>query len=125
MKYIVLIYNDPKLLGAMPKEEFNSTMRDCLSHADEMVRKGSLLESQMLEDPSTARSVRIRGGKRMVTDGPFIETKEFLGGFNIIEADNMEEAEKLADNFPWASVGCVEIRPIRDIGGVRKAVGAG
>jgi hypothetical protein len=125
MKYIVLIYNDPKLLGAMPKEEFNSTMRDCLSHADEMVRKGSLLESQMLEDPSTARSVRIRGGKRMVTDGPFIETKEFLGGFNIIEADNMEEAEKLADNFPWASVGCVEIRPIRDIGGVRKAVGVG
>ncbi|HEY6219330.1 MAG TPA: YciI family protein [Gemmatimonadaceae bacterium] len=124
MKFVVLIYNDPELLGVVPKEEFNSTMRDCLAHADEMRRDGKLLETQMLEDPKTARSVRIRKGRRVVVDGPFAETKEVLGGFNIIEAANMEEAVKLADAFPWSSTGCVEIRPVRDIGGVRKAVEA-
>ena len=124
MKFVVLIYNDPELLGAVPKEEFNSTMPDCLAHADEMRRDGKLLETQMLEEPKTARSVRIRKGRRTVMDGPFAETKEVLAGFNIIEAANMEEAVKLADAFPWSSTGCVEIRPIRDVGGVRKAVGA-
>jgi hypothetical protein len=124
MKFVVLIYNDPELLGAVPKEEFNSTMRDCLAHADEMRRDGKLLETQMLEEPKTARSVRIRKGRRTVMDGPFAETKEVLAGFNIIEAANMEEAVKLADAFPWSSTGCVEIRPVRDIGGVRKAVEA-
>src|ERR1041385_2578020 len=124
MKFVVLIYNDPELLGVVPKEEFNSTMRDCLAHADEMRRDGKLLETQMLEDPKTARSVRIRKGRRVVVDGPFAETKEVLGGFNIIEAANMEEAVKLADACPGASTGCVEIRPVRDIGGVRKAVEA-
>ena len=124
MKFVVLIYNDPELLGAVPKEEFNSTMPDCLAHADEMRRDGKLLETQMLEEPKTARSVRIRKGRRTVMDGPFAETKEVLAGFNIIEAANMEEAVKLADAFPWSSTGCVEIRPVRDIGGVRKAVGA-
>ena len=124
MKFVVLIYNDPELLGVVPKEEFNSTMRDCLAHADEMRRDGKLLDTQMLEDPKTARSVRIRKGRRVVVDGPFAETKEVLGGFNIIEAANMEEAVKLADAFPWSSTGCVEIRPVRDIGGVRKAVEA-
>src|ERR1041385_7098766 len=124
MKFVVLIYNDPELLGAVPKEEFNSTMRDCLAHADEMRRDGKLLETQMLEEPRTARSVRIRQGRRTVMDGPFAETKEVLAGFNIIEAANMEEAVKLADAFPWSGIGCVEIRPIRDVDGVRSAVGA-
>ncbi len=123
MKFIVLIYNDPELLGALPAEEFRSTMRDCLSHADEMVASGKLLESQMLEDPGTAKSVRIRKGRKTVVDGPFSETKEVLGGFNIIEAEDMDEALRLADAFPWASVGSVEVRPIREIATVRRAVG--
>jgi hypothetical protein len=123
MKFAVLIYNDPAMVEALPKKEFNSTMRDCLSHANDMQRAGTLLDSQMLEDPSTAKSIRIRQGRRKVIDGPFSETKEVLGGFNIIEAEDMDEALRLADNFPWAGTGCVEVRPIRDIGSVRKAVG--
>ena len=122
MKFIVLIYNDPALNDALPAGRFDSMMRDCISHADEMKAHGSLLQSQMLEGPETARSLRIRSGKLTALDGPFAETKEVLGGFNIIEAENMEEAEKLALNFPWSQTGCVEIRPIRDFESVRQRV---
>ena len=124
MKFVVLIYNDPKLLGDLPETDFNSTMRDCLSHADELKQGGRLLDSQMLEDPSHAKSVRIRNGRRTVLDGPFAESKEVLGGFNIIEAENMEEALEIADLFPWAATGCVEVRPVRDVDAVRTRVGA-
>ena len=122
MKYIVLIYNDPQLNDALPPGQFDSMMRDCISHADEMKAEGSLLQSQMLEGPETARTLRIRSGKLTAMDGPFAEAKEVLGGFNIIEADNMEEAERLALNFPWSQTGAVEIRPIRDFESVRQRV---
>jgi hypothetical protein len=124
MQYAVLIYLDRDLLGQVKPEEFNATMRDCLSHADAMKSRGALLDSQMLEEVETARSIRVRKGRTAIVDGPFAESKEVLGGFNIVEAANMDEAIELALQFPWAGVGCVEVRPIRDIGGVRRAVGA-
>jgi hypothetical protein len=124
MKFAVLIYNDPDMLGALPTAEFNSSMRDCLAHADEMKAEGTLLATQMLEDPSTAKSIRIRRGRKTILDGPFAETKEILGGFNIIEAESMEEAIRMAEGFPWASTGCVEVRPVRDMDAVRVRVGA-
>ena len=122
MQYMAVIYIDEKMLAALPPGRYDEMMRDCLGHADSMRRAGKLIESQMLEDPPTAKSIRIRGGRRAVTDGPFAEAKEVLGGFNIIEADSLEEATELAAHFPWAEVGCVEVRPIRDIGGVRSRV---
>jgi hypothetical protein len=124
MKFAVLIYNDPRLLGELPTEEFNTTMRGCLGKADGMRQRGALLDSQMLEDTSTARSIRVRKGRVEVTDGPFAEAKEVLGGFNIIEARDMDEAIALAMEFPWAATGCVEVRPVRDIESVRRTVGA-
>ena len=69
----------------------------------------------MLEDASTAKSVRIRNGRQTTLDGPFAETKEVLGGFNLIEADNIDEAVRMAAEFPWAQTGCIEVRPVRDI----------
>jgi hypothetical protein len=122
MKYMLVIYIDEKMLDALPPGRYESMMRDCLGHADELRANGKLIESQMLEDPKTAKSVRVRGGRKSVVDGPFAEAKEVLGGFNIIEAENMEEATRIADYFPWSEVGCVEVRPIRDIGGVRERV---
>lgn len=124
MKFMLLIYNDPALLDAMPAREFDDTMRGCLVHADELRGEGRLLDSQMLEEPQTAKSVRIRNGRRKVVDGPFSETKELLGGFNLIEADSMEEAVRIASEFPWTQSGCVEVRPVRDIARVRARVGA-
>jgi hypothetical protein len=123
MKFIVLIYNDPQLLAQVPAASFNSTMRDCITHADEMQREGRVLQSEMLEDTRTARSFRIRKGKKTVLDGPFAETKEVLGGFNIIEAKDIDEAMRIAEEFPWAELGAIEVRPIREIASVRKAVG--
>ena len=124
MKFMILIYNDPTMLDALPPAEFDATMRSCLEHADELRKKGHLLESQMLESASEARSVRSRKGRTTIIDGPFAESKEVLAGFNLIDAEDMDEAVEIAMQFPWASTGCVEVRPVRDIAAVRERVGA-
>jgi hypothetical protein len=124
MKFMVLIYNDDTMLDAMPPEQFDATMRGCLEHADELRKDGRLLDSQMLESASTAKSLRTRKNRLTVLDGPFAETKELLAGFNLIEAENMDEAVRIAAEFPWTRTGCVEVRPVRDIDTVRQRVGA-
>ena len=124
MKYLLLVYIDNDLLDALPEGEFDSMMRGCLAHADGLKEQGVLLDSQMLEDPPTARTVRVRNGRQRITDGPFAEAKEVLGGFNLIEAENLEEAERIAAKFPWIRTGSIEIRPVREIAAVRKRVGA-
>lgn len=124
MKFMLVIYNDPKLYGALPQAKTDQMMRECLTHADELRRDGQLTESQMLDEANTAKSVRIRNGRTKITDGPFSEAKEVLGGFNLIEAKDMDEAVRIAAEFPWARTGCVEVRPVRDIGGVRRRVNA-
>ncbi|MET0288815.1 MAG: YciI family protein [Pseudoxanthomonas sp.] len=124
MQFMLLIHTDPALLRALPQEEYDRLMRGCFAHADQMKRDGVLLASQQLEDPDAARSVRVRAGKRSVVDGPFAETKELLAGFNLIEARDLDEAVRIADQFPWAAVGCIEVRPVRDMNAVRARVGA-
>jgi hypothetical protein len=124
MQFLLLIYNDNSLLEALPAGEADVMMRECFNHADELREQGSLKQSQQLEEPATAKTVRIRGGKVSVVDGPFAETKEMLGGFNLIEAADMDEAVRIAAEFPWTATGCVEIRPIRDMNAVRRRVGA-
>jgi hypothetical protein len=124
MKFMVLIYNDTGMLDSMPQAEFDSTMRSCIEHADDLRKQGYLLDSQQLESASTAKSLRTRKNRTTITDGPFSETKEVLGGFNLIEAENMEEAVRIASDFPWAQTGCVEVRPVRDFDAVRRRVGA-
>ena len=122
MKFAILIYTDATLLDALPKGQFDAKMRDCLAHADDLKKDGRLLESQMLEGAATAKSVRVRNGRRAVVDGPFTESKELLAGFNLIEAEDMDEAVRIASEFPWVETGCVEVRAIRDIGAVRRRV---
>ena len=124
MQFLLLVYNDATLLDALPADRFDSMMKGCLEHADQLQREGILLGFQQLEAPATARSVRIRNGKTSIVDGPFAETKELLGGFNLIEADDIDEAVRIAAELPWATTGCIEVRPVRDIDIVRKRVGA-
>jgi hypothetical protein len=124
MKFMLLIYNEDSVIDAMPTPEFNANMRNCIAHADGLRSGGRLLDSQMLEGTRTAKSVRVRNGRLSAVDGPFAETKEVLGGFNLIEAENMDEAVRIAAGFPWASTGCVEIRPVVDFQSVRQRVGA-
>jgi hypothetical protein len=124
VKYLLLIYNDATMLDPLPGPETDALMRDCFEHADQLRDDGKLIDSQQLEAPRTARTLRIRHGRPQITDGPFTEAKEVLGGFNLIEARDIEEATAVAMQFPWAQTGAIEIRPVRDIGAVRRRVDA-
>jgi hypothetical protein len=122
MKFAILIYTDEALLDALPAGQFDAKMRECLTHADELRHDGRLLDSQMLEGATTAKSVRVRNRRRTIVDGPFTETKEMLAGFNLIEAEDMAEAVRIATEFPWVETGCVEVRAVQDIEAVRQRV---
>jgi hypothetical protein len=124
MKYLMMVYVDEALLEALPAGEFDTMMRGCFAHADELRHGGYIVDSQQLEAPATAKSVRVRDQRTTVVDGPFAETKEYLGGFNVIEAESLDEAVRVAAEFPWSRVGCIEVRPIRDMDAVRRRVGA-
>lgn len=125
MQYLTLIYTDPALLAALPDDEYDRLMRGCFEKADALRDSGSLLGSQQLETCDTARTLRVRDGSARVTDGPFAETREMLAGFNLIEADSMDEAMRIAGQFPWSRFGSIEVRPVRDMQAVRDRVGAG
>lgn len=124
MKFLMLVYTDDALLRELPAGEYDRLMNGCIRHADELRADGRLIESQQLEDAPTAKSLRVRNGRASVTDGPFAETKEILGGFNLIEAADIDEAIRIAAEFPWAKYGCLEVRPVRDFEAVRARVGA-
>jgi hypothetical protein len=104
MKYLMMIYCDDALLDALPEGEFDTRMKGCFLKADSLRGEGRLHDSQQLQAPDTARTVRIRNDHVSMVDGPFAETKEYLGGFNVIEAADMDEAVRIASSFPWARI---------------------
>ena len=106
--------------GEMPDERMLTEMG---KYNEELSKAGILLAGEGLHPSSRGKRVRFAGEQRTVIDGPFAETKEVLGGFNLIEAENMEEAVRLAAEFPWAQTGCIEVRAVRDIDAVRQKVG--
>jgi hypothetical protein len=124
MQYLTLIHIDPELMAELPDAEFDRLMRGCFDKADALQQNGCLHGSQQLEAPTTARTLRVRDGISRVTDGPFAETREFLAGFNLIEADSMDDAMRIAQQFPWAQFGSIEVRPVRDMQLVRDRVSA-
>jgi hypothetical protein len=124
MQYLLLVYIDQPLLEAAPPGEFETEMRHCLQQADEMAQQGRLLESQQLEPVATAKTVRVRGGRTRIVDGPFAETKEVLAGYNVVEAASFDEALRMAEEFPWTRYGSIEVRPIASIAAMRTRVGA-
>src|SRR3569623_454251 len=100
MKFMMMIYVDQTLLEALPEGEFDTLMRGCLAHADELRAAGCVLDSQQLEAPASARSFRVRQQRSTVFDGPFAETKEYLAGFNLIEAEDLDDALRIAQAIP-------------------------
>ena len=108
MKYLCLVYLDEKRLPELPDE-------DCVDFDTAIRNSGHCLASEALESVQTATTVRMRNGKVSITDGPFAETKEQLAGFYMIEAQDLDEAVKIASDIPPARVGCIEVRPIRPI----------
>lgn len=108
MKYLCLVYGEEQAIANMPDSH-------CVAFDEEIRRSGHCIASEALQPVATATTVRVRNGKVSVTDGPFAETKEFLAGFYMIEARDLNEAIQLAAKIPPATVGSIEVRPIRPI----------
>lgn len=115
MKYMLLIYSDEK---AWTEAEREHCYVESAQLTQELHTRGQYLEASPLHSVSTATSVRVREGKRLVTDGPFAETREHLGGYFLINAENLDEAIDVAGRIPGAKRGTVEIRPIMEIPGL-------
>lgn len=109
MKYMLLIYSDEK---QWTEEEWAQCVEDSVALCHELADKGQYLDASPLYPVSTATSIRVREGKRLVTDGPFAETHEQLGGFYLIDVPDLDAAMAIAGRLPPARKGTVEIRPV-------------
>jgi len=112
MKYACFIYGDDEPL---PGDEQTKLREDSIAYHRELKRKGHLVALEALDDAETATTVRRRNGKLSMTDGPFAEIKEHLGGFFILKARDLNEAIRLAGDHPAARWDAIEVRPVRDI----------
>ena len=115
MKYLLLVcwdaermngQTEPEPGAAAPEEE------EGFPWLDDLQAKGIWVTGDQLAPPRRARSVRVRAGKKTVTDGPFAETKEAIGGFDLIECDSLDEAIEIAGGHPLAEIGTIEVRPL-------------
>lgn len=118
MKYMLLIYLDETSLSEAQRTK---CYQDSAQYAVELSKTGNYIAADPLHPTSTATSVRMRDNKRVVTDGPFAETREQLGGYFLIHANNLDEAIRIAGEIPAGRWGTVEIRPIMEISGLPAA----
>jgi len=112
MEYIVLIYGDEKAWNRMPKSQIEQVYAAYRKYTEELQKAGVMKGGSELKPTTTATTVRVRNGKRQVTDGPFSETKEQLGGYYLIDVPNLEAALDWAAKVPSAQEGSIEIRPL-------------
>jgi hypothetical protein len=115
MKYILLIYMGE---NAMNQEDREHCYQESTQLAKDLHARGQFVAAAPLHPVSMATSVRVRDGKRLVTDGPFAETREHLGGYFMVDAKNLDEAIAIAGRIPGARVGTVEVRPVIEIPGL-------
>jgi hypothetical protein len=114
MKYLLLVCWDRERMDnqSEPKPGGTPVEEEPFPWVDDLQARGIWQMGDQLAPPRRARSVRIRGGKKMVTDGPFAETKEAVGGFDLIECGSLEEAVEIAASHPMAEAGTIEVRPL-------------
>jgi hypothetical protein len=112
MKYMLLIHNSEQALNALGEGELKQMMADFRRFSEEIRTSGHYCAGSQLQPTSLATTVRVRNGKRLVTDGPFAETREQLGGYYLVEAKDLDEAIGLAERVPSAKIGTIEIRPL-------------
>ena len=112
MQYILLIYSSDEMWENKSADEINQIMGEYNAFTESIVKSGNFKAGEELQPATAATTVRVRNGKPQLTDGPFAETREQLGGFYLIEADNLDQATQIASRIPSAREGCVEIRPI-------------
>jgi hypothetical protein len=112
MKYLCLAYEEESMLNALSKSEWDALRAETLTYVKELRSSGCLISTEPLQSVSTAATVRVRDGKLSITDGPFAETKETLGGFFLINASDLNKAIQVASKWPSARLGSIEVRPL-------------
>jgi hypothetical protein len=122
MRYLLLIYGNEQAKAAMPAEDLQKSMDQAQAYMMEANRSGVFLAADPLQPTGTATTIRKQDGKVLITDGPFAETKEQLGGYIMLDCRDLDEALEWAAKFPGAcgGVGCVEVRPIHEVPGFGK-----
>jgi len=114
MKYILLIYHEEQAWDRLTEQERQEIYSEYRRFSEEIMASGQYVGGSELHPISTATSVRVRDGKQLTIDGPFAETKEQLGGYYLIEVNNLDEAIGLAARIPSARVGTIEVRPLAE-----------
>jgi hypothetical protein len=112
MKYLLIITMNPEVMGSLTEEEQNAIFAGHDAFQKEITRPGELLSSVALADPSNTKTVRVRDDVPAVTDGPYIEAKEFLAGYYLVECETLERATELAAAIPDARYTAIEVRPV-------------
>jgi hypothetical protein len=115
MRYLLLIYEDEKAAGNVSEAERGQIYGEYMQLTQAIKASGHYVAGAPLQPTSTATSVRMRNGKRLVTDGPFAETREQLGGYYLVEAKDLDEALGIAARIPSARLGTIEVRPVMEI----------
>jgi hypothetical protein len=116
MQYLLMIYWNEQEMAAMAPAERNTMTQEYAEFTKSIVQAGQMKGGERLRPVSTASTVRVRNGKTVITDGPFAETREQLGGFYLVEAKNLDEALSVASRIPGAKRGSIEVRPIWPLG---------
>ena len=112
MKYVMLVCWDADVMNKQEEPDQPVSGEETFPWLDDVVARGIWVTGDQLAPTRRARTVRVRDGKKLVTDGPFVETKEAVGGFDILECDSLEEAVEIAAAHPVAAVGTIEVRPL-------------
>ncbi|HMU29985.1 MAG TPA: YciI family protein [Nitrospira sp.] len=116
MKYLCLVYVEEKILHALPSAQRQTLSDESMSYCDRLQKLGQLVTASPLHPVETATTVRVRDGKTSTIDGPFAETKEQLGGFLLLDVPDLNDAIRIASQFPAARIGSVEVRPMKEQG---------
>jgi len=119
MKYMFVTYLDEKAWLSLSENEQQQMMAECMPHLQQLIASGKFLGGAPLEPTSTGATVRLREGKPLITDGPFAETREQIGGYTLIEAKDMEEATRIAAGFLGTrSPSIIEVRQVVELQGI-------
>ncbi|MBA2634174.1 MAG: YciI family protein [Chloroflexi bacterium] len=124
MKYALLLYADEAAWDDLDPEAQGAVMAEHEAATEAMQAAGAYVGGEALSLTNTARTLRLRDGKPLVTDGPFVEAKEALGGFYLVECASIDEALEWAARIPEARIGGVEVRPLLDFGGLEDEAAA-
>jgi hypothetical protein len=111
MRYMLLIYDDPKVWAGLSQAEQGQIMGEYRTLVEDLTAKGQYVSGAQLMPTTSATSVQVRKGKRLVTDGPFAETREQLGGYFLVEVADLDAALAIAERIPSAKLGTIEVRP--------------